>query len=134
MLYSVLILLSALTWAQVEALSLKVRNAEKDDSQLDKEFHKMIGIPHRSEQQDVLLANIEMSKLVNEGVIQQADVTATNDVQDDEEAALDAEFHKLIGFPHRSEEQDDVLADIEMKRLIDEGRIEQSLQWTLLTI
>merc|ERR1719427_1978315 len=47
---------------------------EDDEARLDEAFHKLIGIPHRSEREDEMLAELEMNKLVKEGKIKKEDV------------------------------------------------------------
>merc|ERR1719427_2651852 len=47
---------------------------EEDEARLDEAFHKLIGIPHRSEREDEMLAELEMNKLGKEGKIKKEDV------------------------------------------------------------
>eukprot|EP00092_Neocalanus_flemingeri_P021193 GFUD01022967.1.p1 GENE.GFUD01022967.1~~GFUD01022967.1.p1 ORF type:complete len:755 (-),score=217.62 GFUD01022967.1:65-2329(-) len=50
---------------------------------------------------------------------------STTDADDDEEAALDADFHAMIGVPHSSEDEDELLADNVMKHLVQSGELKQ---------
>merc|ERR1719427_967508 len=49
------------------------RNAyeEEDEARLDEAFHKLISIPHLSEREDEMLAELEINKLVKEGKIKE---------------------------------------------------------------
>jgi len=119
---------SSLCFSQVRGNILYGRpgwDHNDEDTHLDQEFHRLIGVPHQSEKHDDVLVNIELGKLYDEGVLKKPNIVNNkeHDLNDD---LLDAEFHKRVGVPHRSDHEDNALVDEELKRFVKEGKIKQT--------
>jgi len=125
-----MLLLSILCFSHVRGNILHGRpgwghDHDDEDTHLDREFHRIVGVPHHSEKHDDVLVDMELAKLYDEGVIKKSDIF-DREKHDKEDDLLDAEFHKMIGVPHRSDLEDDALVDGELKKLVKDGKIRQT--------
>lgn len=108
------ILILCLFWS-ANAHSLKGGTYASKGFVLDKKFHEVTGTQHKSEEDDEALIDIEVSKLVGKGQLSHTDFEQrTRKIR---EAAVDAEFHKVVGVPHVSDEQDITVANSNLDKL-----------------
>jgi len=108
------ILILCLFWS-VNAHSLKGGTNANKGIALDKKFHEVTGTQHKSEKDDEALIDIEVSKLVDKGQLSHSDFEQrTRKIR---EADVDAEFHKVVGVPHMSDEDDIDVANRNLDKL-----------------